>query len=567
MTTPMPNQAPGRAARLPRGGSALLSARLDAVRTRLAVVACGTAASLALSWVLVALAGVMLADWWLELPLWARTVALLANLAGCAALVFLLAVRPLLRQPDDDALALMVEKRRPSFRTRFIAAVQLGRPGALSQGASRELVAALVAETEKLAAPLNAGEIVPASRLKRQARNAALLLALAVAAFLHTREISGALLQRALLIETEVPRKTRVDVVGGDKLIGRGDSVTIIARARGYAPKTGTLLMTHASGHAEEINLLPEAGDARKFSQVIENVQDSFTYKVRLFDGASPRFRVEAVPRPEIAFLEANQIYPAYTGLGTVRRSLGDLVLLAGSKLQLRASATKDISRATVSLAGLNKEVPMQINATNRRELTATIPVPVKELSGISLHLADLHGVRSKDPAVYRVDILPDKPPVVRITYPERKEDLVTAMATMLIGFEASDDYALGKVFLRYKISTAEQGAEKSLELDLGGETPKSLRHRFEWPLRHLSPPPTEGSLIEFWLEVVDTNNETGPGTGISEHYVVRVVSEAEKRADLMNRVNDYLGGITEVARDQEKLNEILGGLIRLKPQ
>jgi hypothetical protein len=301
--------------------------------------------------------------------------------------------------------------------------------------------------------------------------------------------------------------------------------------------------------------------------QEIENVQDTFTYKVRLFDGVSPRYKVEAVPRPEVAFLECNQIYPAYTGLGTVRRSLGDLVLLAGSKLQLKATATKEISKASVKLVGLGKVIAMEVSPQNRKQMAATVPVPIKDLSGISLNLTDRHGVQSRDPAVYRVDILLDKPPVTRITYPDRKEDLVTQMAALLIGFEAMDDFAIGKVFLRYKIDTVDKGAEKSIELDLGKETPKSLRRRFEWQLRDLPAVPAEGSIIEYWMEAADTNNETGPGTGASEHYVARVVSEAEKRADLMNRVNDYLGGITEVAKDQERLNEVLGTIIRAKPQ
>ena len=49
-----------------------------------------------------------------------------------------------------------------------------------------------------------------------------------------------------------------------------------------------------------------------------------------------------------------------------------------------------------------------------------------------------------------------------------------------------------------------------------------------------------EGSMIEYWVEVEDNNNATGPGIGSSEHQLARVVSEAEKRfslrAALMNR-------------------------------
>jgi hypothetical protein len=43
------------------------------------------------------------------------------------------------------------------------------------------------------------------------------------------------------------------------------------------------------------------------------------------------------------------------------------------------------------------------------------------------------------------------------------------------------------------------------------------------------------------------------------------VVSESEKRADLLNRAGDYLGSISDVAADQERLNKTLGATIRAK--
>lgn len=551
----------------PLAAGTRLREKLAGVRARWLAVSAGSGLALMVLWAATLLCAGMAVDWWVDLPLWVRTLLLVANLGGLAALLFQRIIRPALNQPGDEDIALMVERGRKAFGTRLIAAIQLSRPGGLAPGASAELVGALVAETAQMAERADLRAVIATGALKRQVRNMCILLAVAGALFAWTHEVSVVLLKRALLANLEVPRKTRVDIMGGDKLIGRGDSVTITARARGYIPKTGTLKLTHASGHTEDILLVADKVDPKKFVQVVENVQDSFTYRVRLFDGTSARHEVKAVPRPEAAFLDCQQIYPAYTGLGTVRRALGDLVLLAGSKLQIKATATKEIAQAAVKLVGLETNLPMRLDAQNPKLVTVTVPVPAQDLNGFSIQLTDRDGVQSRDPALYRIDIVPDKPPAARITFPERKEDLVTQMASMLIGFEATDDFAIGKVWLKYKIDTVDKGAEKTLELDLGGETPKSLRRRFEWQLRDLPQVPAIGSVIEYWLEVVDTNDETGPGRGVSEHYVARVATEAEKRADLMSRVNDYLGGITEVASDQEKLNQLLGTIIRAKPQ
>ena len=106
---------------------------------------------------------------------------------------------------------------------------------------------------------------------------------------------------------------------------------------------------------------------------------------------------------------------------------------------------------------------------------------------------------------------------------------------------------------------------DQLIELDLEGQTPQRIRRRHEWKIGQFRPLLSEGSAIEYWVEVEDNNNVTGPGIGRSEHQVAKVVSESDKRADLLNRAGDYLGSINDVATDQEKLNRNLGTLIREK--
>ena len=207
----------------------------------------------------------------------------------------------------------------------------------------------------------------------------------------------------------------------------------------------------------------------------------------------------------------------------------------------------------------------MQIDGRNAKELTGEFVVPPKGMNGFSIQMLDTEEMESRDSAVYRVDIIPDKLPVVRITRPERKEELITRQATMIIGMEAVDDFEIAKVRIRYKVDTLDEGAEKAIELDLEGQNPQRLRRQYEWKIGEFSPLLAEGSLIEYWIEAQDNNNATGPGIGTSEHQFAKVVSEAEKLADLLNRVGDYLGSINDVASDQEKLNRNLGTIIREK--
>jgi hypothetical protein len=545
--------------------SDLLADKITALRRRhVSVAATGGLAVLVLVSVeLLALA--MFLDWWLELPWGLRVISLLAQAAVFAWMLIRMVLAPMLRQPDEDELALMIEKAHPEFRSRLIASMQLVRPGAIPAGASTTLVSALVAETETLARPNDFRRIVATDRLKKFGALAVLVPLLALAGFSQGGETCIELLKRAFLSNVPVPRKTRIEVPDGNRTIGIGDTTRLEAFVSGIIPARGKVDVHYRSRRAQEFSLEQNRDNARNFARTLENVQDGFTYQFSLGDGISPTFEIRAIPRPTVATIECEQVYPAYTGLKTARRNLGDLSLLAGSRLRLQAVATKDIKTSSIHLVGVNQEMPLTVAGEPSRELNGEFTVPAKGLTGFQIQMLDTEGLESRDSAIYRVDVVPDKVPLARITYPDRKEELITRHATMLVAFEASDDFEIARVRLKYKVDAIDQGAEQAIDLDLEDLHPQRLRRRYEWKIGAFTPLLSEGSVIEYWLEVQDNNNVTGPGIGSSDHQLAKVVSEAEKRADLLNRAGDYLGSIGDVAADQERLNKNLGLIIRAK--
>lgn len=555
--------APGASA--PSSPGSLLQDRLAALRRRVVGVRAWTGLATAAVVAVELLALAMFLDWWLELPWGVRLISLLLQAAVVGTLLMREVVLPLLRQPDEEELALMVEKARPEFRTRLIASLQLARPGGLTPGSSPALVAALVTETEELARPGDFRAIVPTDRLKRFGALALLILLIAGAGFAAGRETCADLLRRVFLSSVPVPRKTRIVVPEGDRVVGIGDTVRLDALVQGILPAHGKVLIRPRNRRGQEFPLEQNREKPAQFGRTLENVQDSFTYQFQLGDGVSPTFTVTAVPRPTVASVECQQQFPAYTGLLPARRSLGDLTLLAGSVLRLQATATKDLRGATLRLVGVNQAIPLQLDPAKPRALTGQFTIPARGLTGFQIDLVDTEGMESRDNAVYRVDVLPDKAPVARLTHPDRKEELVTRVATLLVAFEASDDFQIAKVRLRFKADTVDNGEVKTVELEPGDGPANRLRRRYDWKIPAHLPGLTEGSLIEYWIEVEDNNNATGPGITSTDHQLAKVVSDAEKRADLLNRAGDYLGSISDVAGDQEKLNRSLGEIIKAK--
>lgn len=541
--------------------SPLLHQKIEAVRRKQVGVSAGTGLAILICAVVVLLGAQMLLDWWLDLS-WAGRAAFLAlNCCIFAYISFQYVLTPILKKPDDDAVALTVEKALPEFRTRLIAAMQLARPGGITPGQSASLAQAMVVETEALAKPREFEKIVKPDRLRRTVALAGGIFVIGLVSVVMGGRSSVDLLKRAFLWNTPVPRKTRVVGITGNLIVGRGDSVTIAVVANGVISRAGRLFIKSAR-RSQEFQMEPDPSTRGKFSRTVENVQESFNYLAQINDGLSKTYRVEVIPRPTIATIQCEQIYPPYTKLGTVKRALGDLSLLAGSRLILKAKATRDLQRASVKMAGLDQEVPMQINPQDAKELSAEIQIPAKGLNGFSIDMLDTQNMASRDTAVYRVDVIPDKVPAAKITYPDRKEELITKHATLIIGFEIADDFQISKARIRYKIGSEERVEQSAIELDLAGESPQRLRRRHEWKMSALNPLLPEGTNIEFWVEAEDNNDVTGPGIGSSEHHIAKVVSEDEKRADLLNRAGDYLGSIGDVVTDQEKLNQSLGALI-----
>jgi hypothetical protein len=500
----------------------------------------------------------------LELPWAVRLVSLLIQVGLLAAILVWLVLLPFLKQPDDDELALRVERAKPEFGHRLIAAVQLARPGGLEPGASRPLAEATVRQAEAMSEPMDFRDVVSVTRVRRLGGLAAAVFVLGMIALLVDAPVSFQLLRRAFLSTAAVPRKTRVVIEDGDKVIGRGDDVRLEAVAQGVLPTRGKLELQLPGRRTQQFEMEPTAQERRRFVRILENVQESFDYVVYLNDGRSDAHTVQVRPRPLVRGLEAKQEFPPYTKLPAAARPLADLSLLAGSRLQLTITASQPIQTAALRFVGSNapSNLSLEVGATDATRLQGEFVVPRSGLTGFAVQLVDTQGMTSREEVVYRIRILPDQSPEVRLTYPDRKEELVTRGARLLVGMEAIDDFAIVALRLNYRTEQEATAQVRRVELDLAGEHPARVERRFTWDLGTVTPGFAEGTVIEYWIEAEDNNDVTGPGVGQSAHQVARVVSESEKRADLLNRAGDIFSGIADATEEQEELNRRLGEII-----
>jgi hypothetical protein len=539
--------------------------RIRRVRGRHGRVALSAGLSIALTALCVWLVSETVTDFLTNLPWAARLVFFVAGTGGAAALLVVCGIRPWSQRLTDERVALMVERALPAFRSRFIAAVQLAR--SREECASPALIKALVAETTAMAATMDFSKVVDTKHLRRWLKITLFAVALAGGLAALGQSKTWPLVRRAFLFRNPVPRKTLIEDVVAPRVIAIGDAWHVSAVVRGIVPANGRLILKTVSGRRQEFELPVQSGATPKTERTLQSMQESFDYRIELGDAETDPVRVQVKPRPGVVNVECRLTLPAYTHQPQQRRALGDLRVLPGSRLALKVRANAPVKSGEIRLLGADREknvksVPLIPDARDHTQLAGEIEIPAKEAAGLTLHLVDEDGLESRGAAIYPVDLLADGPPTIKVLWPDRREELLTRDATMLIAFAAKDDYGVAKVRLNYAVDWVEGAPYKTVDLDVGNGLPKDLNRRFNWRVGQITPHVEEGNVIDYWFEVLDANDVTGPGVGKTEHMQARIVSEADKRADLANRLSDAMEGLSGVKQGQEDVTHHLGEII-----
>lgn len=555
--------------------SELIRGKIAAVRSRHSLVEAATGASMAVGSLVGVITLAAALDWWLDFPWILRAVLLGGYLGGAGYLLWRYAITPVIQAPDDEEIALRVEHVEPGFASRLISAVQFARPDALPAGASVAMARAMIQQTEEMAGTVDFFRIVKVKRLLRFGAAAVVVLGLAATLFASGGSVAGDLVARVFLSNTVLPTKSRVECLSGSFAMARGDDAVLKASVQGWRPSLGRAEIEYASGQKQTLMLEQSKEDPSIYVAILSGVQDSFTYRLRVYDGRTQEdYRVTATPRPAVAEISCSVAYPAYTGIGTVVRSTGDLTVLTGSKLQLKVTANKNVRLKpgkgddanyvqlfTSDKAAREIRVPLTVKADKRTELTAEVTV-VPQAVAFTIHLVDDDGIPSKDAAVYRIDVVADRAPTVRISVPDRKEVLVTRQSQLPISYLAEDDFGLGKLTLHYRV---DEGDEQTVAMPVDAAA-RTVRGKYDWPISAVPLPAgklaLEGSVIEFWIEAEDRNDVSGPLKGDTERYQARVVSREDKQKELIERMGEQVNIMRNIAERQDETSKQLGEVI-----
>jgi len=207
--------------------------------------------------------------------------------------------------------------------------------------------------------------------------------------------------------------------------------------------------------------------------------------------------------------------FPAYTQLPTltVQNSSGEISALQGTTLEWEAKADRKVQQARLLVNGS----PLPVEVRDNRNLRATWVLTASGSYQIEF-LNQGKVVAQSPPIPLHVEM--DNPPSIRFLSPESPLHLAAEENSVLLRFEASDDYGLHSLELRYSLDNQ---TPQTLPLPLS--TARWVQGEFLWDLGPMALLP--GQTVHYSLVARDNDLDAGNKEGLSQTQTLQKFSPA----------------------------------------
>ena len=533
-------------------------------RTRFSILAVELARRIAITFsVLVTLlTSLLFLDLLADLDIQTRSLLLFSIITLTAVLTIWSFFSLITKWKNDETLALEIERKNKDFDSRLISSIQFAkRQAAFPENAPISMIHNMILETKNASKKFNFLKIVNPKALTRATLIFFVIIITSGIWVYSEKDNIPILVKRALGEQIEIPHDTTIIEEPNISRVGIGDNIqmTFKVKSKKTSELKANLNIEYNSGRNVKVSLERTEKEPDTYTGTIEDVPESFSFDAQIDDAKTKTLNVTAIERPTIKNISATQVYPEFTKQSPTNHVPGDFTFFPGSEVTINIESSKELDSGNLKFLGSDNQMPLSVNEANKKEGVAKIKIPSQSLSGFSVSLTDSDEMDSKNNAIYKISLLTDLPPEIRITYPKRSEELVTRKATLLIKYEAIDRFGVNSINLKYK---REENEIVTIPLMKEESSMKQISDSYEWNLGSLKTGLSEGDQIEYWLEASD-QNLSGLNISSSEKLSLKVVTPEEKRADLLGRTSDALGSVDEATNDQENLNKDLESIIR----
>lgn len=473
----------------------------------------------------------------------ARWTALLVIIASSAAAFVLYVMRPLLWRPTYESLARMAEENIDGLDNSLINAVQLAKA---RRSSSPLLLFRAIDECLERAGRFNILAAVDRSALKKRAVFAAVVFAAAAIYFLAAPQSFAAGLSMLLSPSRFVPSvgSARIAQVSpGDAEFLKGRPITIEAALEHPLNDipAASIIARFPGGKSTKKNLLALSPVRLRCS--MGPAELPFDYMVEIAGTQSRWFHVTVADRPSVRSIALGYRYPSYTGLPpkSVENTDGDIRAPYGTDVTVEVVSTKPIASGRLQF----DEQSLRLRPLSNPLLAqASFQLTTDGLYRIVIE--DQAGRENSPDIPHAVRAIPDEAPSVSIPLPGR--DLTAAAgSTLEIAVDVYDDYGVDKAQLVFvdPDTSAERVAHTFAD---AGAKAATLPYALELDpdIFHL------GAVYTYFARATDANTLTGPGTGKSRRYTLRIVDPAAAQAELVATLDSIHEELKRILAAQE---------------
>ena len=362
-------------------------------------------------------------------------------------------VRPLLRL-NRRRITRQIEDRAPQFKERLLTISEREKAG--ENGAWMELLA----EDTLTIARDNTPERIRSSRVLYGFTAAFAVAAIAliwmIAAGPGYWGYGASLLWTGTADANKRPLYW-IDVRPGNKTIRRRSDQAITARLLGFAASDVVLHARYGKASKWDVASMQASKDTGSYRFVFPALNEAVEYYIEASHSQSKHYVLNVKDLPGVKRIRLDLHFPADLGLRNVSLDpAGDIRAVTGTDAEVHVETDRPLERGLLVLDNGSK-FPLSHEGGNWQ--VAKIPVPEEDGS---YHVAAIDsGETIRISEDYYIEAQKDEPPTVKISRPGH-DPHVSPIEEMPITVDASDDYGLGTLELRYAVNG---GPERSYSL------------------------------------------------------------------------------------------------------
>jgi hypothetical protein len=304
-----------------------------------------------------------------------------------------------------------------------------------------------------------------------------------------------------------------VTIEPGNTEVERGTSLLVLARYQGSEPAEAALVVQTQSGEPSQIQMVKSLDDP-VFGGRIPMVDEPLDYHVALGGGKSETYHVTVFEYPKLVRADAKLMYPSYTGLDErLLQDVRTVSVVEGTELTLLCHLNKPVAATT--LIEENKEQIALTSTENEVVWQATLMC--QKSRRMRLELIDDQGRKNKNPVEFAINVLPNKPPDLKLAFSARDVE-VSPLEETEVKATAWDDYGLARFGVSYELAGGETN-----EVVLGEKAAAKERREMAHVIRFedLKAEPDQLLSYHFWAE--DSGPDGKPRRTESDMYFAEV--------------------------------------------